>query len=206
MNNVSSFNRLIEELKKLPGVGQKTAQRFAFFLLKMPASEAKAIGQAIIDVKDKSRFCSVCNNITEDDPCSICRDARRDRSKILVVKEPSTLYTIERTGGYKGLYHVMLGALSPLDGIGPEDIKIEGLLKREEKNGIEELILAMDPDMSGEATAMYLTRLIKPMGIHVTRIAYGIPVGSDIEYADELTLVKSLEGRRDIQQFLSRGC
>ena len=198
MNNVSSFNRLIEELKKLPGVGQKTAQRFAFFLLKMPASEAKAIGQAIIDVKDKSRFCSVCNNITEDDPCSICRDARRDRSKILVVKEPSTLYTIERTGGYKGLYHVMLGALSPLDGIGPEDIKIESLLKRVEKNGIEELILAMDPDMAGEATAMYLTRLIKPMGIHVTRIAYGIPVGSDIEYADELTLVKSLEGRRDI--------
>lgn len=198
MHSAGSFNKLIEELKKLPGVGQKTAQRFAFFLLKIPDMEAKAIGQAIIDIKDKCRFCSVCNNITEDDPCPICRDAKRDRSKILVVKEPSTLYTIERTGGYKGLYHVMLGALSPLDNIGPEDIKIEGLLKRVENNGVEELILAMDPDMAGEATAMYLTRLIKPMGIHVTRIAYGIPVGSDIEYVDELTLVKSLEGRRDI--------
>src|SRR4030066_1586614 len=154
MNNVSSFNRLIEELKKLPGVGQKAAQRFAFFLLKMPDSEAKAIGQAIIDVKDKSRFCSVCNNITEDDPCSICSDVKRDRSKILVVKEPSTLYTIERTGGYKGLYHVMMGALSPLDGIGPEDIRIDGLLQRVEKDGIEELILAMDPDMAGGGAAL----------------------------------------------------
>src|SRR4030066_973500 len=164
MNNVSSFNRLIEELKKLPGVGQKAAQRFAFFLLKMPDSEAKAIGQAIIDVKDKSRFCSVCNNITEDDPCSICRDARRDRSKILVVKEPSTLYTIERTGGYKGLYHVMLGALSPLDGIGPEDIKIESLLKRVEKNGIEELILGMGPGMAGGGGALCPPGTIKTKG------------------------------------------
>ena len=198
MNNSSSFNRLIEELKRLPGVGQKTAQRFAFFLLKMPADDAKAIARAIIDMKDKSKFCTVCNNITEEDSCWICRDANRDRSKILVVEEPSALYTIERTGGYKGLYHVMLGAISPLDGIGPEDIKVEGLLKRVEKNGVEEVILAMDPDMAGEATTMYLTRLIKPIGINVTRIAYGIPVGSDIEYADELTLVKSLEGRRGL--------
>ncbi len=198
MNASSSFNRLIEELKRLPGVGQKTAQRLGFFLLKMPANEAKAIAQAIIDAKDKSRFCTLCNNITEEDPCWICRDAKRDRRKILVVKEPSTLYTIERTGGYKGLYHVMLGALSPLDGIGPDDIKVAGLLNRVEKDGIEEVILAMDPDMAGEATSMYLTRLIKPMGVHVTRIAFGIPVGSDIEYADELTLVKSLEGRRDV--------
>ncbi|MBI5755415.1 MAG: recombination protein RecR [Nitrospirae bacterium] len=198
MNNSNSFNRLIEELKKLPGVGQKTAQRFAFFLLKMPADDAKAIARAVIDMKDKSKFCTVCNNITEEDPCWICRDANRDRSKILVVEEPSALYTIERTGGYKGLYHVMLGAISPLDGIGPEDIKVEGLMKRVEKNGVEEVILAMDPDMAGEATTMYLTRLIKPIGINVTRIAYGIPVGSDIEYADELTLVKSLEGRRGL--------
>lgn len=197
MNN-GSFNRLIEELKRLPGIGQKTAQRLAFFLLKMPAEEARSIAHAIIDVKDKSRFCTICNNITEADPCWICRDERRDRSKMLVVEEPSTLYTIERTGGYRGLYHVTLGALSPLDGIGPDDIKISGLLSRVEKDGIEEVILAMDPDMAGEATAMYLTRLIKPMGVHVTRIAYGIPVGSDIEYADELTLVKSLEGRRDV--------
>ena len=164
----------------------------------MPADDAKAIARAIIDMKDKSKFCTVCNNITEEDSCWICRDANRDRSKILVVEEPSALYTIERTGGYKGLYHVMLGAISPLDGIGPEDIKVEGLLKRVEKNGVEEVILAMDPDMAGEATTMYLTRLIKPIGINVTRIAYGIPVGSDIEYADELTLVKSLEGRRGL--------
>ena len=198
MNRESSFNRLIEELKRLPGVGQKTAQRLAFFLLKMPETEAKAIAQAIMDVKDKSRFCTICNNITEEDPCRICRDGTRDTKKILVIEEPSALYTIERTGGYKGLYHVMLGALSPLDGIGPEDIKISGLLNRVEKGGIEEVILAMDPDMAGGATAMYLLRLLKPMGVHVTRIAYGIPVGSDIEYADELTLVKSLEGRRDV--------
>lgn len=198
MSANSSFNRLIEELKRLPGVGQKTAQRLAFFLLKMPSDEAKGVAQAIINVKDKSRFCTVCNNTTEEDPCWICRDGSRDRRKILVVEEPSTLYTIERTGGYKGLYHVMLGALSPLDGIGPEDIKVNGLLNRVEKDGIEEVILAMDPDMAGEATAMYLTRLIKPMGVQITRIAYGIPVGSDIEYADELTLVKSLEGRRGV--------
>lgn len=198
MNRESSFNRLIEELKRLPGVGQKTAQRLAFFLLKMPVAEAKAIAQAIIDIKDTSRFCTLCNNITEEDPCRICRDSTRDRKKILVIEEPSTLYTIERTGGYKGLYHVMLGALSPLDGIGPEDIKISGLLNRVEKDGIEEVILATDPDMAGEATAMYLLRLLKPMGVHVTRIACGIPVGSDIEYADELTLIKSLEGRRDV--------
>lgn len=197
MNN-NSFNRLIDELKKLPGVGQKTAQRLAFFLLRMPADEARSIARAIIDVKDKINFCSVCNNITEDDPCWICKDANRDRSKVLIVEEPGTLYTIERTGGYRGLYHVTLGALSPLDGIGPEDIKIDGLLKRIREDGFKEVILAMDPDMPGEATAMYLTRLIKPMGVHITRIAFGIPVGSDIEYADDLTLVKSLEGRRDV--------
>lgn len=198
MSNKSSFDRLIEELKRLPGIGQKTAQRLAFFLLKMPPDEAKGIAAAIIDVKDKSRFCSVCNNITEEDPCRICRDVNRDRSKVLVVEEPATLYTIERTGGYKGLYHVMLGVLSPLDGVGPDDIKINGLLSRVGNDGIKEVILAMDPDMAGEATAMYLTRIIKPMGVHVTRIAYGIPVGSDIEYADEITLVKSLEGRREM--------
>ncbi|OGW53506.1 MAG: recombination protein RecR [Nitrospirae bacterium RIFCSPLOWO2_02_42_7] len=198
MNSKSSFDRLIEELKRLPGIGQKTAQRLAFFLLKMPPDEAKGIAGAIIDVKDKSRFCSVCNNITEEDTCRICRDVNRDRTKVLVVEEPGTLYTIERTRGYKGLYHVMLGALSPLDGIGPDDIKINGLISRVENDGIKEVILAMDPDMAGEATAMYLTRLIKPMGVYVTRIAYGIPVGSDIEYADEVTLVKSLEGRREV--------
>src|SRR4030067_2214620 len=174
MNKVSSFNRVIDELKKLPGVGQKTAQRFAFFILKMPPGEAKAIGQAIIDIKDKSRFCSVCNNITEDDPCSICRDVKRDRSKILVVKEPSTLYTIERTGGYKGLYHVMMGALSPLDGMGPEDIKISGLLNRVEKGGIEEVILAMNPDMAGGGAALDLLRPPEAVGGHLNPIPFRI--------------------------------
>lgn len=196
----NTFNHLIEQLKKFPGVGQKTAQRLAFFLLKMQADEAKAIGQAIIAVKDKIHFCSVCNNITEADPCWICSDTNRDRKKILVVKEPGTLYTIERTGGYRGLYHVLLGTISPLDGIGPDDIRVAGLLKRvgqDSHDNIEEVILALDPDMAGEATSMYLTRLLKPLGVNVTRIAYGIPVGSDIEYADDLTLVKSLEGRRD---------
>ena len=165
----------------------------------MPAEEARSIAQAIIDVKEKSRLCSICNNITEKDPCWICQDDSRDRKRILVVEEPSTLYSIERTGGYKGLYHVIMGAISPLDGVGPDEIKVGGLLKRIEHDSIEEVIIATDPDMAGETTAMYLSRMLKPMGIHVTRIAYGIPVGSDIEYADDMTLMKSLEGRREIE-------
>ncbi|MCI0525968.1 MAG: recombination mediator RecR [Nitrospira sp.] len=203
------FTQLIEELKKLPGVGQKTAQRLAFFILKMPIQEAKAIAQAILDVKDRLRLCSLCQNISEAEVCEICRDARRDQAKVLVVKEPSTLYAIERTGEYKGLYHVLLGMLSPLDGLPtgpagiiPTDIKTKELLDRlQGQNGgvkVQEVILATDPTMEGEALALYLTKLIKPLGIKVTRIAYGIPVGVDLEYADEVTLIKSLEGRREI--------
>ncbi len=203
------FTQLIEELKKLPGVGQKTAQRLAFFILKMPVQEAKAIAQAILDVKDRLRLCSLCQNISEAEVCEICRDPRRDQAKVLVVKEPSTLYAVERTGEYKGLYHVLLGTLSPLDGLPtgsagfiPTDIKTKELLDRlqGEKGGVkvQEVIIATDPTMEGEAMALYLTKLIKPLGIKVTRIAYGIPVGVDLEYADEVTLIKSLEGRREI--------
>jgi recombination protein RecR len=203
------FTQLIEELRKLPGVGQKTAQRLAFFILKMPVQEAKAVAQAILDVKDRLRLCNLCQNISEAEVCEICRDPRRDQAKVLVVKEPSTLYAIERTGEYKGLYHVLLGTLSPLDGLPtgstgfiPADIKTKELLDRlqGEKGGVkvQEVILATDPTMEGEAMALYLTKLIKPLGIKVTRIAYGIPVGVDLEYADEVTLIKSLEGRREI--------
>jgi recombination protein RecR len=203
------FTGLIEELKKLPGVGQKTAQRLAFFILKMPDKEAKAVAQAILDVKDRLRLCSLCQNISEAEVCEICRNPKRDQTKVLVIKEPSTLYAIERTGEYKGLYHVLLGTLSPLDGLPagstgfvPTDIKTKDLLDRlqAEKEGvkIQEVILATDPTMEGEATALYLTKLISPLGIKVTRIAYGIPVGVDLEYADEVTLIKSLEGRREV--------
>jgi recombination protein RecR len=203
------FAQLIEGLKKLPGVGQKTAQRLAFFILKMPAEEAKAIAQAILDVKELLRLCSLCQNISEAEVCEICRDPRRDQTKVLVVKEPSTLYAIERTGEYKGLYHVLLGTFAPLDGLPtgfgdliPTDMKARELLDRLQgvKGGMraQEVILATDPTMEGEAMALYLTKLIKPLEIKVTRIAYGIPVGVDLEYADEVTLIKSLEGRREI--------
>lgn len=214
------LGRLIEELKKLPGIGQKTAQRLAFFMMKMPAHEAKAIAQAIVDVKERLRFCRACQNISEEDFCEICRDPGRDQTKVLVVKEPSTLYVIERTGGYKGLYHVLFGTLSPLNGLStaqtgmiPVDAKVQELLTRlrdqndpDERGNItsgspqikvQEVILATDPTVEGEAMALYLTKLIKPLGIKVTRIACGIPVGVDLEYADEVTLVKSLEGRRE---------
>jgi len=192
------FQRAVDALKKLPGIGQKTAQRLGFFLLKMQEPEVLTIAQAIIDLKSKIHFCPVCQNITEQQFCEICSDQSRDRSRILVVEEPSTLYAIERTGEYRGLYHVLLGAISPLDGMTPEDIKAKELLDRLSVERVEEVIMATDPNIEGEATALYLTRLIKPMGLKVTRLAYGIPVGIDLEYADEVTLIKSLEGRRDL--------
>lgn len=199
MGQGGSFNRLIEELMRLPGIGPKTAQRLAFFMLKMEAQEAKGIAQAIIDLKDKTRFCRVCNNITEDEMCGICSDAARDKKRLLVIEEPSNLLLLERTKEYKGLYHVLTGVLSPLDGVGPKDIKIDGLMQRlNNGNGIEEVIIATSPTIEGETTARYLSQLIKPTGIKTTRIAYGVPVGSDLEYADEVTLIKALEGRREI--------
>jgi recombination protein RecR len=190
--------KLVRELVRLPGIGQKSAQRIAFHLLKAEREDALRLSEAIQAVKDGLSFCQQCRNIAEGDLCEICRDPKRDRSKVLVVEEPSTLYAIERAAGYRGLYHVLLGALSPLDGVGPSDIRADELLDRVKAGGVEEVIVATNPTIEGEATAIYLTRLLKPYNVLVSRIAYGIPVGMDIEYADEVTLVKSIEGRREL--------
>lgn len=190
--------KLVRELVRLPGIGQKSAQRLAFHLLKAERDDALRLAEAIQAVKDGLSFCRQCRNIAEGELCEFCRDPKRDQSKILVVEEPSTLYAIERAGGFRGLYHVLLGALSPLDGVGPSDIRAEELLERVKAGGVEEVIVATNPTIEGEATAIYLTRLLKPHHVRVSRIAYGIPVGMDIEYADEVTLVKSIEGRRDL--------
>jgi len=198
IDNQGLLAQLIRELVRLPGIGHKTAQRLAFYLLKVEKDEAMRLADAIQAVKDGLAFCRQCRNIAEGELCEFCRDPKRDRTKILVVEEPSTLYAIERTGGYRGLYHVLLGALSPLDGVGPADIHAQDLADRLKDSGVEEVILATNPTIEGEATAIYLTRLLKPHGVRVSRIAYGIPVGVDIEYADEVTLIKSLEGRRDL--------
>ena len=188
--------RLIGELARLPGIGPKTATRLAHYLLKVPAAEAEALAQAIVEVKEKLFHCSVCNAITAVDPCRYCSDPRRDRGRICVVEEPFNIEPIERTGEYNGLYHVLLGALSPHRGIGPDRLAIPGLLARLE--GIEEVILATNPNVEGEATALYLARLLKPRGARVTRLAFGMPVGGDIEYTDEVTLGRSLAGRREM--------
>ncbi len=190
--------RLIRELVRLPGIGQKTAQRLAFHMLKTEPEEALRLADAIRAVKEGLAFCRQCRNIAEGELCEFCLDPKRDRTKILVVEEPSTLYAIERTGGFRGLYHVLLGSLSPLDGIGPSDIRAQDLVDRLKDGGVQEVILATSPTIEGEATAIYLTKLIKPHGVRVSRIAYGIPVGMDLEYADEVTLIKSIEGRRDL--------
>lgn len=189
---------LIQELVRLPGIGQKTAQRLAFHLLKTERDDALRLADAIKAVKDGLSFCRDCRNFAEGALCDLCLDPRRDRTRIVVVEEPSTLYAIERTRSYHGLYHVLLGALSPLDGVGPSDIKVQELMERLQRGGVQEVIVATNPTIEGEATALYLTKLIKPLGIRTSRIAYGIPVGMDIEYADEVTLIKSLEGRRDL--------
>jgi len=183
---------------RLPGIGRKSAERLAFAVLGMPKDEANGIAQAIVDLKNSSRYCSVCNNITEDEVCSICSDPRRDPSVICVVEEPSNILVLEKTGAFRGRYHALLGALSPLDGVGPEDLRIDGLLERLRAGGVGEVILATNPTVKGETTALYLSRLIKPLGVIVSRIAYGLPVGGDIEYADENTVQRSLAGRREM--------
>jgi recombination protein RecR len=198
LDNQGLLAQLVRELVRLPGIGHKTAQRLAFHLLKTETDDAMRLADAIKAVKDGLTFCRQCRNIAEGELCEFCCDPKRDRTKILVVEEPSTLYAIERSGGYRGLYHVLLGALSPLDGVGPADIRAQDLEARVKAGGVEEVILATNPTIEGEATAIYLTRLLKPYGTRVSRIAYGIPVGVDIEYADEVTLIKSLEGRRDL--------
>lgn len=193
-----ALNSLIEELCRLPGIGEKTAQRLAFFILRTPKVRAERLAQAIVEVKEKIIFCSVCGSITETDPCPLCTDPSRDRSLICIVEDPSDVLHIERTGAYKGLYHVLMGALSPLDGIGPEQLRIDALVKRVEAGGVRELICATNPNMEGEATVLYLAKLMKPRGIRLTRLAHGLPVGGQLEYADEITLSRSLEGRRDL--------
>lgn len=193
------LNKLISELSKLPGIGGKSAQRLAFYILSIDTAEANAIAEAILDAKRKMRYCSVCGNLTDSDPCGICEDAGRDRSVICVVESPRDVAAIERMKEYEGLYHVLHGAISPMDGIGPEDINLRQLLIRmQQDDGIREIILATNPNIEGEATAMYAARLIKPAGVRVTRIAHGIPVGGDLEYADEVTLSKAMEGRREL--------
>jgi recombination protein RecR len=198
IDNQGLLAQLIRALVRLPGIGHKTAQRLAFHILKTDKDESMRLADAIRAVKEGLAFCRQCRNIAEGELCEFCRDPKRDRTKILVVEEPSSLYAVERTGGYRGLYHVLLGALSPLDGVGPADIHAQDLADRLKDSGVEEVILATNPTIEGEATAIYLTKLLKPYGVRVSRIAYGIPVGVDIEYADEVTLIKSLEGRRDL--------
>jgi len=183
IDNQGLLAQLIRELVRLPGIGHKTAQRLAFHILKTDKDDSMRLADAIRAVKDGLTFCRQCHNIAEGELCEFCRDPKRDRTKILVVEEPSTLYAVERTGGYRGLYHVLLGALSPLDGVGPADIRAQDLADRLKDSGVEEVILATNPTIEGEATAIYLTRLLKPHGVRVSRIAYGIPVGVDIEYA-----------------------
>jgi recombination protein RecR len=190
--------RLVEQLQKLPGIGAKGAQRLAFHILKNPRDEAERLCDAIRDVKERVTYCSTCNNITEADPCAYCTSPSRDQRVICVVEEPQNVSVIEKTREFRGMYHVLMGALSPLHGVGPDDLKIKSLLARVANGGIEEIILATNPTVEGEATALYLARLLKPLGVRVTRIAMGIPVGSDLEYADEVTMTRAMEGRREV--------
>ena len=190
--------RLVEQLQKLPGIGAKGAQRLAFHILKNPRDEAERLCEAIRDVKERVTYCSTCNNITEADPCVFCTSPSRDQRLICVVEEPQNVSVIEKTREFRGVYHVLMGTLSPLHGVGPDDLKIKSLLARVANGGVDEIILATNPTVEGEATALYLARLLKPLGVRVTRIAMGIPVGSDLEYADEVTMTRAMEGRRDL--------
>lgn len=194
----SSIAQLIEEFTKLPGIGRKTAQRLAFHVINMPHQDAHSLADAIVKAKENIKYCKVCTNLTDQDTCNICSDQRRDPSIICVVEDPRDVVAMEKTKEFKGYYHVLHGAISPLEGVGPEDIKIKELLTRLTSEPVEEVIIATNPNIEGEATAMYLSKLLKPMGIKVSRIAHGIPVGGDLEYADEVTLTKALEGRREI--------
>jgi recombination protein RecR len=192
------IENLTEQLTKLPGIGRKSAQRLAFFILAMPTEEAKTISRAIDDVKDNAQFCSQCFNISGAELCSICSDPSRDHSQICVVEEPSNIMVFERSGFFKGLYHVLLGALSPIDGIMPDRLKIAELLERVKNDEVKEVILATNPNTKGEMTAKFISEQLVPLGVNVSRIAYGLPMGGDIEFADEVTLQKSLEGRRKL--------
>lgn len=198
MDFAGPLGRVIDELRRLPGVGQKSAQRIAFSLLRMPREDAERLARAILDVKDKLTICVICNNISDAESCVICRNPNRDQSVICVVEEPPNIVPIETTRTYTGLYHVLHGSISPLRGVGPEQLRIKSLVERLASDSVKEIILATNPTVEGEATASYLSRLIKPLGIRVTRIAMGIPVGSDLEFADEVTMSKSMENRREL--------
>jgi recombination protein RecR len=197
MPTAEPIARLIEELNKLPGIGPKSAQRLTYHLLKSPIEEVEALAEAIRDVKEKIVLCSICLNIADSDPCAICRNEERDRTKICIVEEPIDILPLERTKKYKGLYHVLHGVIAPTDGIGPEELKIKELLSRLNDGLVTEVILATNPNLEGEATAMYLQRLIAPLGIRITRLARGLPFGADLEYADDVTLSRALEGRQE---------
>lgn len=197
LDSIPSFARLIAELAKFPGVGPKTAARLAFFLLRQPPAEAEALASAILDLKRHTRLCSVCFHITEQDPCVLCTDSARDEHLLCVVEEPQALLAIERSHSFRGRYHVLHGALSPLDGVGPDDLKIAPLLARLEQGPVREVLVATNFTVEGDATALYLARLIHPLGIRVTRLAYGIPMGSELEYVDEATVNRAVEGRRE---------
>lgn len=198
LDSIPSFARLVTELAKFPGIGQKTATRLAFFLLRQPVSEAEALAAAICDLKAKIRFCSTCHTVTESDPCPLCADPARDDRLLCIVEEPQDLVSIERSRSFRGRYHVLHGALSPLDGVGPDQLRIASLLERLREGAVEEVLVATNFSVEGEATALYLGRLIRPLGVRVTRLAYGIPVGSDLEYVDEATVHRAVEGRRDL--------
>jgi recombination protein RecR len=192
------MGKLIGELSKLPGIGPKTARRLSFYILGQPKNDVKNLADALIEAREKINYCSNCNHLTEGDTCTFCQSEERDRTSICVVESPRDVVAMEKTGEYNGLYHVLHGAISPMDGIGPDEIKIRSLIPRLEKDKVTEVIVATDPNAEGDATAMYLAKLIKPLGVKVTRIAHGIPVGGDLEYADEVTLSKALEGRREL--------
>lgn len=190
--------RLIEALHKLPGIGPKSAQRLTYYLLRASEAEARALAQAIVELKERTTLCSLCQNVTEEDPCGICADSQRDQSIICVVEEPLDILALERTGSHRGLYHVLHGVLSPVEGVGPEDLKLNELVARLRNGSVREVIMATNPNLEGEATAMYVSRLLSPMGVRVTRLARGLPTGADLEYADDVTLARALENRQEV--------
>ncbi len=196
--HADAVQNLIDQLGRLPGVGPKSAQRIAYHLLKVPKEDALALASAVVTAKERVRFCEVCHNLSEAPRCQICADVRRDVTQVCVVEEPRDIVSVERTGGFRGRYHVLGGAINPMEGIGPDQLKVRELLARIDTDHVVEVILCTNPNLEGDTTAMYLARLLKPLGVRVTRIASGLPVGGDLEYADELTLGRALEGRRDV--------
>ena len=198
MSRPDPLARLVEQLQRLPGIGSKSAQRLAFHILKTPREEVERLADAMREVKDRVTYCSICSNITDVDPCYFCTSDTRDHRTICVVEQPENVSAIEKTREFKGVYHVLMGALSPLHGVGPDDLKVKPLLERVAGGKVDEVILATNPNVEGEATAIYLARLLKPLGVKVTRIAMGVPVGSDLEYADEITMLRAMEGRREV--------